>query len=72
MSTSSRVDLPTGEAVRLVYAFPPSGNEEPVGIEQYFLLGNGNQLILTCTVPGGADKIGDECRDVAASVEFLP
>jgi hypothetical protein len=67
---ASRVDLAAGEAALLEYGFESGDGSEPVGIDQYYLVGNDNQLILTCTIPGGGD-VKDECRDIADSLELL-
>ena len=64
---TSRVDLAAGEAALLEYSFDSAG----ANIDQYYLVGDGSQLILTCTIAGAGD-VGDECRDIADSVEWLP
>jgi len=68
---ASRLDLAAGEAALLEYGFESGGGGGPVGIDQYYLVGNDNQLILTCTIPGGGD-VKDECREIANSLELLP
>lgn len=66
---ANRVTLPAGEAVVLTYKLEPSG-QDPVAFEQYFVLGNDKQVILTCTVLAGG-TIGDECRSIADTIEVL-
>jgi hypothetical protein len=66
---ADRVTLPAGEAVLLTYQLEPSG-QDPVAFEQYFVLGNDKQVILTCTVLAGG-TIGDECRSIADTIEVL-
>ena len=68
---SERVTLPSGDATVLSYELKPAGASEAVAIEQYFIVGDDNQVVLTCTTPGGG-SIGDECRTVAETVELLP
>lgn len=68
---TSRVDLTAGEAALLEYSFDSNDGSDPVGIDQYYLVGDDSQLILTCTLPGGAD-VKDECHEVANSLEWLP
>ena len=67
---SSRVDLASGEAGLLQYSFAAADGGDPTGIDQYYLVGNDSQLILTCTIPGSGD-VKNECRDVADSIEWL-
>jgi hypothetical protein len=69
---SERVMLPAGEAAVLRYELAPSSAGDGVAIEQYFFVGEDNQLVLTCTVPGNGSSIGEECGGIADTVEFLP
>ena len=66
---SEVVTLPAGEAAVLTYEITPEG-QEPVSFEQYFVVGNEKQVILTCTVMSGG-TIGDECRSIAETIEIL-
>ena len=70
----ARVSLPAGDAVRLSYTVPGSArtNGQAVAILQHLVLAGDQQLILTCTAPGGIAKIADECDGIAKTVEFLP
>jgi len=69
---STHVTLPAGDAIRLEYGMKFGTTNARSPIIQYFLIDNGNQLFLTCTLPGSAGSIADECRTVAESIEFLP
>jgi hypothetical protein len=66
---SETVTLPAGEAAVLTYEVTPE-NGDPVAFEQYFVVGDEKQVILTCTVMGGG-SVGDECRTIAESIEIL-
>jgi hypothetical protein len=68
-----RESLPAGEGIRLAYTVPASTrtNGQAVAILQHLVLAGDQQLILTCTAPGGIGKIADECDEIAKSVEFL-
>ncbi|HEX5013151.1 MAG TPA: hypothetical protein VFV72_03250 [Candidatus Limnocylindrales bacterium] len=66
---SENITLPAGEAAVLTYELTPEG-QDPVSFEQYFLVGDEKQVILTCTVLAGG-AIGDECRSIAETVEIL-
>jgi hypothetical protein len=69
----ARETLPAGQAVRLAYTVPGSANTggQSVSLIQHLVLAGQQQLILTCTAPGGIDKIADECDGIAQSVAFL-
>jgi hypothetical protein len=66
---SQTVTLPAGEAAVLTYEITPESGD-PVAFEQYFIVGNEKQVILTCTVMAGG-SIGDECRSIAETIEIL-
>jgi hypothetical protein len=70
--TATPLTLPAGEAVRLEYETAFGSNTPPSSLIQYLVLGNGDQLFLSCTVPQTTGNIDDECRAVAESIEFLP
>jgi len=69
----ARETLPAGQAVRLSYTVPGSTktNGQAVALIQHLVLAGDRQLILTCTAPGGIDRIADECDGIAKSVAFL-
>jgi hypothetical protein len=68
-----REKLPAGDALRIAYTVPASTrtNGQVIALIQHLVLASDKQLILTCTAPGGIDKIADECDGIAKSVEFL-
>ncbi len=69
----TREKLPAGDAIRIAYTIPASTttNGQTVALIQHLVLAPDKQLVLTCTAPGGIDKIADECDTIAKSVEFL-
>lgn len=63
---TERVDLPAGEAIHLEYAVPVAGTASGTTIDQYLLVVDDNQIVLTIT--GATPAEGDA---IANSVELL-